>query len=85
MKDKREYSVWGMVKDKPIYLLLDGENFMSFEVAIERVFKYISSLTDTFDWKEIAPKGLEAMRWENGNGDRILISEVVQNKIMNSN
>jgi hypothetical protein len=48
-KEQKEYSVWGVMKDKPIHLLLDGDNYMPFEIAIDKVFKYISSLNDTSD------------------------------------
>ena len=85
MENKKEYSVWGMVSDRPIYLFFDKEHFMPYEIAIEKVIKYIGSLRDTIKWKEVAVKGLEVMRWENGQGDRMMISEVLQSKIMNSN
>ena len=71
---QKEYSVWVMINDKQISLVSDGENFMLYEIAIEEAIKYISALKDAGDWIEVTPKTSEAMRWENGKDDRIVIA-----------
>jgi hypothetical protein len=74
----KQYFIWVVINNNPLSLLHGEESYMPLEIAIEKILSYIRLLSDSIDWKEVPPQGYEAVKWVNGKGDKILISESVQ-------
>ena len=77
-KTNKQYFIWVVINNNPLSLLHDGESYMPLEIAIEKVIKYIRTLSDSGDWKEGIASDQESVKWVNSKGDKISITESIQ-------